>query len=153
MLSEDHPDAAGLLHRQALVDAGVDAAVADHDLAGDLGRIEHGGAVVVAAVAERDRGRVWRRQTRRPSESMSGAGPTAVATEAPVYVAPLPSVTEPSPLRLCVPAATVVIHGPGARPCRRRAAVAGRGRDEDARVSGEQERDLDRVEEVRRACR
>jgi hypothetical protein len=30
-----------------------------------------------------------------------------------VYVAPFPSVTEPSPLRLCVPAATVVIHGLG----------------------------------------
>jgi len=28
-------------------------------------------------------------------------------------VAPLPRVTEPSPERLCVPAATVVSHGPG----------------------------------------
>ena len=46
-------------------------------------------------------------------ESMSGAGPTAVATEAPLYVVPLRSVTEPSPFRLCVPAATVVSQGPG----------------------------------------
>ena len=44
---------------------------------------------------------------------MNGAGPIAVASDAPKYVAPLPSVTEPSPLRLCVPAATVVIQGPG----------------------------------------
>ncbi len=46
-------------------------------------------------------------------ESISGAGPTAVATDAPLYVTLLPSVTEPSPLRLCVPAATVVSHGLG----------------------------------------
>ena len=44
---------------------------------------------------------------------MSGAGPTALAKEAPLYVTPLPSVTEPVPLRLCVPAATVVSHGLG----------------------------------------
>ena len=31
---EDHPDAAGLLDGQALVDAGVGAALAEHDLAG-----------------------------------------------------------------------------------------------------------------------
>ncbi len=47
------------------------------------------------------------------TESTSGAGPTGVATDAPVYVAPLPSVTEPRPSRLCVPAATVVIQGLG----------------------------------------
>src|SRR5215218_4797683 len=47
------------------------------------------------------------------TESTSGAGPTGLATDAPLYVAPLPSVTEPRPLRLCVPAATVVSHGPG----------------------------------------
>ncbi len=46
-------------------------------------------------------------------ESMNGAGPTFEASEAPRYVAPLPRVTEPLPLRLCVPAATVVIHGDG----------------------------------------
>src|SRR5262245_42276376 len=46
-------------------------------------------------------------------ESMNGAGPTAAASDAPVYVAPLPSVRVASPLRLCVPAATVVIHGDG----------------------------------------
>ena len=44
---------------------------------------------------------------------MIGAGPTAEATEAPLYVALFPRVTEPRPFRLCVPAATVVSHGPG----------------------------------------
>src|SRR5262249_3885108 len=45
--------------------------------------------------------------------SMSGAGPTGAAIEAPFSVVPFPSVTDPTPLRLCVPAATVVVHGPG----------------------------------------
>src|SRR5690242_16773415 len=45
--------------------------------------------------------------------SISGAGPTGVAIDAPAYVTLLPRRTEPSPLRLCVPAATVVTHGPG----------------------------------------
>ena len=44
-VDQDHAHAAGLLHRQALVDAGSHAAVADHDLAGHLGRVEHGRAV------------------------------------------------------------------------------------------------------------
>ena len=46
-------------------------------------------------------------------ESISRAGPVAAAIDAPLKVAPFPSVTEPMPLRLCVPAATVVVHGPG----------------------------------------
>jgi len=44
---------------------------------------------------------------------MRGFGPTEAATDAPWYVAPLPSVTDPTPSRLCVPAATVVTHGLG----------------------------------------
>ncbi len=44
---------------------------------------------------------------------MNGFGPIGVATDAPLYVAPLPSVTDPLPSRLCVPAATVVIQGLG----------------------------------------
>jgi hypothetical protein len=51
--------------------------------------------------------------------------------------------------RSCVPAATVVIHGLGcATVAGGGAAVAGRGRDEDPGVGGEQEGDLDRVAEV-----
>src|SRR5262249_18723897 len=46
-------------------------------------------------------------------ERMKGAGPTGAASEAPLNVALLPKVTEPTPLRLWVPAAAVVIHGPG----------------------------------------
>src|SRR6478736_1132368 len=47
-------------------------------------------------------------------ESMKGAGPAeAAASEMPLTVLPLPSVTEPTEVRLCVPAATVVSHGPG----------------------------------------
>ena len=42
-VAEDHPDAAGLLDREALVGAGVDAALAEHDLAGDLRRVERAG--------------------------------------------------------------------------------------------------------------
>ena len=47
------------------------------------------------------------------TESMKGADGTALASDAPVNVTPLPSVTDPRPSRLCVPAATVVIHGLG----------------------------------------
>src|SRR5688572_13852155 len=46
-------------------------------------------------------------------ESIRGLDPSALAYDAPAWIAALPSVTEPSPLRLCVPAATVVTHGPG----------------------------------------
>ena len=46
-VDQDHADAAGLLHGQALVDARGHAAIADHDLAGHLGRVEHGRAAVV----------------------------------------------------------------------------------------------------------
>src|SRR6185295_12496460 len=45
--------------------------------------------------------------------SINGDGPTAAVYEAPLKVVPLPSVTEPLPSRLWVPAATVVIHGDG----------------------------------------
>src|SRR5258705_7535879 len=46
--------------------------------------------------------------------SIRKAGPTAAAArDGPLYFALLPSVTLPRPLRLCVPAATVVIHGEG----------------------------------------
>src|SRR4051794_30296002 len=45
--------------------------------------------------------------------SISGAVTAAAATDAPLYVTLLPSFTEPIPFRLCVPAATVVVHGPG----------------------------------------
>src|SRR5438045_230833 len=46
-----------------------------------------------------------------------GAGPIlAAATEAPVFESPFPSVTDPLTLPLCVPAATVVIHGLGCAP-------------------------------------
>ena len=44
---------------------------------------------------------------------MSGAGPTPPVSDAPLYVAPFPRVTEPLPERSCVLAATVVIHGLG----------------------------------------
>jgi hypothetical protein len=46
---QDHADAAGLLHGQALVRRAVDAALAEHDLAGDLGRIESARALSAAA--------------------------------------------------------------------------------------------------------
>ena len=59
----DHADAAGFAHRAALVDAVVLAAVADHDLAGHLGRIEHGlAAVERGAVAQGEAGGVGARQ-------------------------------------------------------------------------------------------
>src|SRR5688572_10753940 len=45
--------------------------------------------------------------------SMRETGPIADATDAPLYVLPLPSVTDPRPLRLCVPSATVAIQGDG----------------------------------------
>ena len=58
-------------------------------------------------------------------------------------VALLPSVTEPMPFRLCVPAATVVIHGPGLRNSAGPwTVIAGRSGDENACIGGEQERDL-----------
>src|SRR6185503_897541 len=45
-------------------------------------------------------------------ELIRKAGPTAAAArDGPLNFAALPSVTLPRPLRLCVPAATVVIHG------------------------------------------
>src|SRR5690349_9108310 len=45
--------------------------------------------------------------------STSGVCGSAVANDEPLYVALLPRVVEPIPLRLCVPAATVVSQGPG----------------------------------------
>src|SRR6478609_2633114 len=44
---------------------------------------------------------------------ISGPVTALAATEAPLYLTVLPRVTEPTALRLCVPAATVVNHGPG----------------------------------------
>ena len=111
-IEQHHAHAAGLTDGQALVDACGHAALADHDLARHLGWIENGRHRRQrrnTAPLESDR----RRPDRRRSSRSAGAGPTAVATEAPVYVTPLPSVTDPEPLRLCVPAATVVSHGPG----------------------------------------
>ena len=81
---EHHPDAARLLHREALVDASRDAALADDDLAGDLRRVEDGGpGVVRGCVAELD---LTGSAPARPAavESISGAGPIFVATDAPV---------------------------------------------------------------------
>src|SRR5262245_25972916 len=46
-------------------------------------------------------------------ELISGAGPTGLAIEAPLNVLLSPSVADPRPARLCVPAATVVIQGLG----------------------------------------
>src|SRR6186997_2975442 len=43
---------------------------------------------------------------------MMGSGPSAEDSDAPGYVTPF-ITTEPVPSRLCVPAATVVSHGPG----------------------------------------
>ena len=146
------PTPPAALTASALVDTRVDAAIAEHDLAGHLGGVEHrrDAAVVERREAERHRSGIGSGQTggRRIDERRRA---DCGANDAPGYVAPLPSVTEPLPLRLCVPAATVVTHGPGcATVPRRRAAVARRSRDEHAGVRGEQECDLDRVREVRR---
>ena len=81
MFDEDHADAAGFLHRKALVDASRDAAIADHDLARDLRRIEYdrtvGGAVAEGELAgigagqtgctriDQRRRATWRSQRRR----------------------------------------------------------------------------------------
>ena len=40
---EDHADAAGVLDRLALVDAGIGAPLTEHDLAGDLRWVERAG--------------------------------------------------------------------------------------------------------------
>src|SRR5262249_60250550 len=62
---------------------------------------------------QRRRGVAWAPGSPAAVERMTGAGPTGAASEAPLNVALLPKVTEPTPLRLWVPAAAVVIHGPG----------------------------------------
>ena len=79
---------------------------------------------------------------------MSGDG-TPRVRDWPVCVVPLPSVIVPMPPRPCELAAIVVIHGLGCATVRGAVRVAGRRGDEDARVGGEEERDLDRIEEVR----
>ncbi len=55
---QDHADAAGLLDRAALVDAGVRAAIADHDLARDLGGVEDCVPARCRGEAQPDGGRV-----------------------------------------------------------------------------------------------
>ncbi len=67
---EDHADAAGVADRLALVDPGVDAALAEHDLAGDLGRVEGAGdaELGVGDGGSGDHGA-------RPSRSAARSGP------------------------------------------------------------------------------
>ena len=54
-----------------------------------------------------------RRQRRRPSSRSAAPDRPRSRPRRRCRSTPLPSVTEPSPLRLCVPAATVVSHGLG----------------------------------------
>ena len=147
---EHHADAAGLLHGEALVVRAFDAAVAEHDLAGDLGRIEQA-PPLSPAEAQGEPRRVGAGQpaasSRRRAAPVRPRSPTrravvgrAVAErDRPLAVAVVRARSDRrDPRAGC---ATVDARGPG---------VAGRGGDEDARVGREQERDLDRVEEVRR---
>ena len=94
------------------------------------------------------------RRPRRPRwTATSGELGTAGPRPTPVYVVPLPRVTDLTAVRSWVLAATVVSHGllcatvlaPGP-------AVAGRGGDEDARLGGAEERELDRVDEAVQAA-
>ena len=52
-VGEDHAHAAGALDLEALVDPGVDAAIADDDLAGGLGRVERAGEAEARVVRGR----------------------------------------------------------------------------------------------------
>ena len=74
---EHHADAARLLDRVGSCYARVDAAIAEHDLAGHLGRVEHRAAPPLSSgrEARAPPQRDPRRADRRPSESMNGAGP------------------------------------------------------------------------------
>ena len=146
---EDHPDAAGVLHRRALVHAGVVAAHAEHDLPGHLGRVE----LRRVAHALRGQRRVGAGQTgvapRRPAARTAAAAPTPT----PSKVRPSPSVTVLVDVRSWVPAATVVTHGmPLSTVPDARAVVAGGRGDEHARRGGVEERELDR-RRTRRCCR
>ena len=136
---------ARLLSTRAL--AGEPAALAEHDLAGDLRRVETG-VMPLLAMSVRV-GEALRTATGRTGEagvdrvdqrSRADTRPTPT----PWYDAPLPSVTVLTVLRSWVLAATVVNHGelcatvlaPGP-------VVAGRGGDEDATRGGVEERDLE----------
>ncbi len=106
-VGEDHAHAAGALDLEALVDAGVHAAIADDDLAGCLGRVERAGdAQLRVAPRQRSeldaaRGDDWReRRQRRASSTRRRSG------------SPLPSSTTWN-ARRNVDAATVVTHGAG----------------------------------------
>jgi len=132
---QHHANTARFQHGRLLLTACSHPAIAEDDLARDLAGSSTAHAAVVRGCEAQAHGcRVGFPATPAASESMNGTS-DAVATEAPDVVAPLPSVTEPAPSRLCVPAATVVSHGPAVRHRRgRRAAVARGGRDEYAGV-------------------
>ena len=87
------PDAARLGDRLRLLDAGVAAAVADHDLARDLGRVER---------AEEAQRRLGRRRAGRGDvtgvhdRTRHRLAERARETDAPTALKPLGSVTVPS---------------------------------------------------------
>ena len=148
-VEQDHAQTACLRDRQALVDACRDATVADDDLAGHFGRIEHRHATVVhGSEAQGHSSRIGTRQAggRRIDQRLRGQRGRQRRTRIRHAVAQGDRALTAAVVRACGHCGqprTRVRHRAGRRP-----AVARRGGHEHAGVGGEQEGDLDRVAEV-----
>ena len=139
---EDHPDAARLLDREALVDAGIGAALAEHDLAGDLRRIERGVPAVVEEKHSSTRAAGCTRETRvhrvdeRRGRNARPAPDAGVAASVAERDGHREALVERARCDRGLPRHRVVDRrGP-------RACVAGSSRDEHTRCRGVEEREL-----------